>query len=150
MAATDETGKIYEDILPVSWGLNRDPKSFKLIDKRERPLIDYGFTGHEHLDEFGLINMNGRVYDPAIGRFLSADNGACPASSGMQFSGDLQSFNRYSYCWNNPLKFIDPSGESVNPFNSLVNWMDNIWNTGTPNTASKPSWDGFAANAFSK
>lgn len=63
-----------------------------------------GFTGHEHIPEFGLINMNGRLYDPATGTFLSPDNYVqAPYSS--------QSFNRYSYCLNNPLKYTDPSGE---------------------------------------
>ncbi len=32
-----------------------------------------GFTGHEHLDAVGLIHMNGRVYDPEVVRFVSAD-----------------------------------------------------------------------------
>src|SRR5690606_6813222 len=32
-----------------------------------------GYTGHEQLDNVMLVHMNGRVYDPAIGRFLSAD-----------------------------------------------------------------------------
>lgn len=32
-----------------------------------------GFTGHEHLDRTGFIHMNGRVYDPVLGRFLSPD-----------------------------------------------------------------------------
>jgi RHS repeat-associated protein len=63
-----------------------------------------GFTGHEHLPEFDLINMNGRLYDPTIGRFLSCD----PYVQMPDFS---QNFNRYSYCLNNPLKFTDPSGE---------------------------------------
>jgi RHS repeat-associated protein len=34
---------------------------------------DRGFTGHEMLDDFGIIHMNGRIYDPELGRFLSAD-----------------------------------------------------------------------------
>lgn len=63
-----------------------------------------GYTGHEMLNEFGLINMNGRLYDPLIGRFLSPDNY-------VQFDGFSQSYNRYSYCLNNPLKYNDPSGE---------------------------------------
>ncbi len=63
-----------------------------------------GYTGHEHLNEFGLINMNGRMYDPNVGRFLSPD----PFVQAPDFS---QSFNRYSYCINNPLKYSDPSGE---------------------------------------
>jgi len=36
--------------------------------------LDRGFTGHEHLYNFGLINMNGRVYDPFMSTFLSPDN----------------------------------------------------------------------------
>ena len=63
-----------------------------------------GFTGHEHLPEFGLINMNGRMYDPVLGRFLSPD----PYVQAPDFS---QSFNRYSYCLNNPLIYTDPDGE---------------------------------------
>ena len=65
-----------------------------------------GYTGHEHLPEFGLINMNGRMYDPVLGRFLSPD----PFVQAPDFS---QSFNRYSYCWNNPLVYTDPSGEYI-------------------------------------
>ena len=63
-----------------------------------------GYGGHEMLPEFGLINMNGRLYDPALGRFLSPDNY-------VQLPDFSQSFNRYSYCLNNPLKYTDPSGE---------------------------------------
>ena len=63
-----------------------------------------GFCGHEMMPEFGLINMNGRLYDPALGRFLSPDNF-------VQMPDNSQSFNRYSYCLNNPLKYTDPSGE---------------------------------------
>ena len=63
-----------------------------------------GYTGHEMLNEYGLINMNGRLYDPCIGRFLSPDNY-------VQQPTNSQNFNRYSYCLNNPLKYTDPSGE---------------------------------------
>jgi RHS repeat-associated protein len=54
----------------------------------------------------GLINMNGRVYDPILGRMLSPDNY-------VQASNNTQSYNRYSYCWNNPLKYTDPSGDII-------------------------------------
>jgi RHS repeat-associated protein len=63
-----------------------------------------GYTGHEMLPEFGLINMNGRLYDPLLGRFLSPDNY-------VQLPDFSQSLNRYSYCLNNPLKYTDPSGD---------------------------------------
>lgn len=63
-----------------------------------------GYTGHEMLNEFGIINMNGRLYDPILGRFFSPDNY-------VQLPENSQSYNRYSYCLNNPLKYTDPSGE---------------------------------------
>ena len=66
--------------------------------------FNHGFTGHEMLPQFGLIHMDGRVYDPAIGRFLSPDNY-------VQLPENSQSFNRYSYCLNNPLKYTDPTGQ---------------------------------------
>ena len=66
-------------------------------------LTNRGFTGHETLDSVGLIHMNGRVYDATLGRFLNAD-------PNIQAPYATQSFNRYSYALNNPLKYTDPSG----------------------------------------
>ena len=64
-----------------------------------------GFTGHEMLDAVNLIHMNGRVYDPHLGRFLSAD----PIIQTISLS---QALNPFSYVMNNPLTLIDPSGYS--------------------------------------
>ncbi len=64
-----------------------------------------GYTGHEHLASYGLIHMNGRIYDPLWGRFLQAD----PI---IQEPYNLQSFARYSYVMNNPLAYTDPTGYS--------------------------------------
>ncbi|MBL4660381.1 MAG: hypothetical protein JKY19_08495, partial [Alcanivoracaceae bacterium] len=64
-----------------------------------------GFTGHEHFDQVGIIHMNGRIYDPTIGRFLQAD----PI---IQDPYNTQSLNRYSYVMNNPLSYTDPTGYS--------------------------------------
>lgn len=55
------------------------------------------------IDGVGLVHMNGRVYDPDIGRFLSAD-------PFVQDITNLQAWNRYSYVLNNPLSYTDPSG----------------------------------------
>jgi len=66
-------------------------------------ITNRGFTGHEHIEEVGLIHMNGRVYDQELGRFLSAD----PL---IQAPFVTNSFNRYSYVMNNPLKYTDPTG----------------------------------------
>ena len=67
--------------------------------------FDRGFTGHEHYADLKIINMNGRLYDPVIARFFSPDNF-------VQVPDFTQSYNRYSYCLNNPLQYVDPSGES--------------------------------------
>jgi RHS repeat-associated protein len=58
------------------------------------------FTG-QRLDATGLYYYNARYYDPTIGRFISAD-------TFVQSLGNPQSFNQYSYCLNNSLKYIDP------------------------------------------
>jgi RHS repeat-associated protein len=65
--------------------------------------VRLGFTGQEEDDDLGLVNMNGRIYDPAIARFLTPD----PLVS---MHSPSQSWNRYSYANNSPLRFIDPSG----------------------------------------
>ncbi|MBU3026762.1 RHS repeat-associated core domain-containing protein [Zobellia galactanivorans] len=69
-------------------------------------LSDRGFTGHEHLFGANLIHMNGRLYDPALHRFLIPDNF-------VQDPYSTLSYNRYSYVWNNPLMYVDPSGEAA-------------------------------------
>ena len=65
-----------------------------------------GFTGHEMLDSVALVHMNGRVYDPFLGRFLSAD-------TIIQSFGATESVNPYAYSWNDPLRYVDPSGHSL-------------------------------------
>ena len=62
-----------------------------------------GFTDHEQLDNVGLIHMQGRVYDPSLGRMLSPD----PV---MGYLDTPQLLNPYSYVMNNPLSYTDPSG----------------------------------------
>ena len=62
-----------------------------------------GFTGHEHLDEFALIHMNGRAYDYNLGRFYGVD-------PFIQFPSNSQSLNPYGYLMNNPLSGTDPTG----------------------------------------
>jgi RHS repeat-associated protein len=64
---------------------------------------DYRYTDQELDAENGLYNYNARLYDPFIGRFISADT-IIPEPF------NPQSLNRYSYCLNNPLIYVDPSG----------------------------------------
>jgi len=85
-----------------AWGNPRDNNDWTTKVNTEL-FADRGFTGHEHLVEFGLIDMNGRVYDPLVGLFLSPD-------PFLQEPTNPLNFNRYSYVLNNPLKFVDPTG----------------------------------------
>ncbi|MYF31086.1 MAG: DUF4157 domain-containing protein [Gammaproteobacteria bacterium] len=94
-----------------AWGARRDPSDWTALAEAAAASFDdcattRGFTGHEMLDAVGIVHMNGRIYDPALGRFLRAD----PL---VQFPSNLQSHNRYSYALNNPLAYTDPSGHFV-------------------------------------
>ncbi len=100
---TDTDGILEEEFSYDAWGLRRDPINWENFEVPPTPGTDRGFTSHEHLDLFTLVNMNGRIYDPLVGRFLSAD-------PYMQMPEHTQGLNRYSYCFNNPLSYTDPSG----------------------------------------
>ena len=91
-----------------AWGRMRDPETLTPYASTSQPslLLGRGYCGHEHLANFGLVNMNARLYDPVLGRFLSPD----PYVQAHDFS---QNFNRYAYALNNPLKYTDESGEFI-------------------------------------
>jgi len=72
------------------------------------------------LDHVGLVHMNGRIYDPTLGRFLSAD-------PFIQFPDNLQSYNRYSYVMNRPLSLTDPSGYFAWMFKNYRKWLKKNW-----------------------
>jgi RHS repeat-associated protein len=103
-----ENGTLLEEYSYDPWGLRRDPVTLEVYASISMPVtgIKYGFTGHEHIDIFMLVNMNGRIYDPVLGRFLSPD----PV---LQFPNFTQGLNPYAYVLNNPLRFVDPDGYSL-------------------------------------
>jgi len=103
MALYSDTRTLIEEFSYDAWGRRRNPTNWTYTSVPTATNTRHGYTGHEHLDKFALINMNGRVYDPIIGRFLSPD----PYIQAPYFA---QNFDRYSYVWNNPLKYVDPSG----------------------------------------
>ena len=106
-----------------TWGRRRNPDDWSYDDVPTSHIFDRGFTGHQHLDQFGLINMNGRVYDPKLGRFLSPDNN-------IQAPDNPQNYNRYAYALNNPLKYTDPSGYEYQPHQDDKNWNQSaLYNT---------------------
>jgi len=65
--------------------------------------LKYKFTGQEYDPDSKLYYFGARYYDPAIARFLSPD-------SIVQSAANPQSLARYSYCLNNPLAYLDPTG----------------------------------------
>ena len=95
---TNEGGGIVESFSYDAWGKRRNPTLWT-AGSGYTPFYDRGFTNHEHLDEVGVIHMNGRVYDPTIARFMSAD----PV---IQAPDNTQSMNRYSYVMNAPPAFL--------------------------------------------
>ncbi len=102
---TNDEGSFVEDLAYDPWGLRRNAEDGSKLALTIDPKVqfDRGYTGHEHIDLFRLINMNGRIHDPVLGRFISPD-------PYIQEPTNAQNYNRYSYVWNNPLRFTDPSG----------------------------------------
>ena len=128
-SVTNNNGTLVDKYSFGPWGARRDTTDWSLTNVPTEFLFDRGFTGHEHLDEFNLINMNGRVYDPILGRFLSPDNY-------IQMPDYTQNLNRYSYALNNPLIYTDPTGEFIWPWlaamagNYLIGGADRWVNKG--------------------
>ncbi|XYH99086.1 RHS repeat domain-containing protein [Sorangium sp. So ce1128] len=117
---TNELGAVVERRSYDPFGQRRNPDWAAGGSAAVPPSETIGFTGHEDEEELSLINMRGRVYDPALGRFLSAD----PFVQAPFFS---QSLNRYSYAFNNPLSFVDPTGYQATG-EYFFDWMEG----GTP------------------
>ncbi|MES2982235.1 MAG: RHS repeat-associated core domain-containing protein [Verrucomicrobiota bacterium] len=114
-----------------AWGERRDANtqiSYRASDadpfRTSAKDHDRGYTGHEQLDDSGLIHMNGRIFDPELGRFLSPD----PVVQIPEYS---QNFNRYSYVLNNPLNATDPSGFSFisKAFSKIGSFIKENWRT---------------------
>ncbi|MBO1542139.1 RHS repeat-associated core domain-containing protein [Pseudomonas sp. OA65] len=96
-ATLNELGDVLERFEYDPWGKRRQADQGTYLSVRQ------GFTGHEHLDNLELVHMGGRVYSPSLARFVSPD-------PFIQYVGYSQSHNRYSYVFNNPLRYVDPTG----------------------------------------
>jgi len=119
-AVSDEEGRVSTSSSDATvlaydaWGARRNPdESAANWQSFTPPVGNREFTGQEQIPDVGLVNMNGRVYDPVLGRFLSPD-------PNVQDISDTQSYNRYSYVLNNPLRYTDPTG--------YVSW-GGFWNS---------------------
>ena len=100
---TSSSGACVEEFSYDAWGRRRNPADWTGVPSSF--IFDRGYTGHEMLDAFGLVNMNGRMYDPVLGRMLSPDNY-------VSLPEHTQGYNRYTYALNNPLVITDPSGDN--------------------------------------
>ncbi|MDO9354429.1 MAG: RHS repeat-associated core domain-containing protein, partial [Solirubrobacteraceae bacterium] len=103
VAISDLSGALNERLAYDAWGKRRSTDGKSTPDKLDGVIDNRGFTNHEMLDQLELVHMNGRVYDPSIGRFVSAD-----PMIGDPING--QNYNRYSYVLNNPTNLTDPTG----------------------------------------
>jgi RHS repeat-associated protein len=106
LALTDESGNVVEHYAYDPWGQRRNPTDWTQTDSRTTWIVNRGYAGHEHLDAFSIINMNGRVYDPLTASFFSPD-------PYVQAPDNWLNYNRYAYAYGNPFKYTDPDGEWV-------------------------------------
>ena len=109
----DDSGTVQSNYSYDAWGNPRNASNWSALSAWPDYEADEGFTGHEMMSSLELVHMNGRVYDPLIGRFLSPD-------IFIQAEGNLQNYNRYSYVLNNPLKYVDPSGNEFFTFFATI------------------------------
>ena len=119
---TNEGGAVVERLSYDAWGKRRFPTGADDTTGSITSQTSRGFTGHEELDSVGLVHMNGRAYDPLVGRMISAD----PT---VPDPINAQAWNRYSYVGNDPLAFTDPSGFSwlSSFFHSVANFFSQNW-----------------------
>jgi RHS repeat-associated protein len=100
---TDESGNLVERDSYDAWGKRRFPNGADDPSGSLTSQTTRGFTGQEELTDVGLVHLNGRVYDPLVGRMMSADPFVPDPMNG-------QAWNRYSYVINNPLALTDTNG----------------------------------------
>jgi RHS repeat-associated protein len=108
VALTKEDGTLAESDAYDAWGKARNPTTGGDDTTCSLPSTQFstrGYTGHEEMPDLCLVNMNARIYDPTIGRFMSPDDVIPDLYNG-------QNFNRYTYVDNNPLSYTDPTGHA--------------------------------------
>ncbi|UTW45941.1 hypothetical protein KFE80_03285 [bacterium SCSIO 12696] len=143
---TDETGAIVQEMSFDAWGERRGATDWTALANGALTTFDSsittrGFTGHEMLDEVGVIHMNGRIYDPKIARFLQAD-------PFIQDPLMTQSLNRYAYVINNPLNATDPSGYFFKKFAGLIVGAILVIATGGAASALLAGWGAVGLGAI--
>ena len=156
---TDAEGVVEQELSFDAWGGLRNPDTWS-GGFSGTPMFDRGFTGHEHISAFGLVNMNGRCYDPVTSHFLSVD-------AYVQDPTSAQAFNRYAYCAHNPLRYTDPTGwlcGNPNPirqsnganYNTETTWQsddinDVLWGRSVhPCETGNPYWTNSSTTTYTQ
>ncbi|TQV85534.1 RHS repeat-associated core domain-containing protein [Aliikangiella coralliicola] len=123
---TDQYKSVVDEFSYDAFGARRNVSDWKKLTSQQLASLTVdslvtsrGYTSHEHLDEVGLVHMNGRIYDAKLGRFIQAD-------PFVQSPDNMQNLNRYSYVLNNPLSFTDPSGYF---FKAIGQFFKRSWRT---------------------
>jgi RHS repeat-associated protein len=116
------------------WTTSGAPEGGATFESTDDPLartVRTTYTGQEFDEELGLTDMQGRIFDQAVGRFMQPDPVA-------QAPYNTQGLNRYSYALNSPLNLVDPSGfDYVDPQTGIQN-LDEVVITGTaPSTGTE-------------
>ena len=98
-----------------AWGNRRNPSTGAALTTSElvaaNSITSRGYTCHEHMDEFGLINMNARIYDPSLGMFISVD----------PLAQEYYNTYPYAYCGGDPVNAVDPTGKLIIFINGFHN-----------------------------
>jgi RHS repeat-associated protein len=115
-AVTDIGGRILKSNRTDPWGKSTESRVDTQLASFHKE-----FTGHESLDHLGLVHMGGRVYDPLVAMFTSAD----PLTQSFEIP---DSMNKFCYALNNPLKYVDPTGYGWNPVKALGDGIRSVGN----------------------
>jgi RHS repeat-associated protein len=103
MPGSSTFGQVQERDSYDAWGKHRQINGTADPSCTGSALTTRGFTNQEMLDNQCMVNLNARIYDPGLARFLSPD----PMTETIY---NLQVLNRYTYVGNNPLSYTDPTG----------------------------------------
>lgn len=128
-AISNDQGAVIQAMSFDAFGLRRDATNWD-YDLSQNTLItlknytDRGYTFQEQLDNVGLVHLNGRVYDPTVGRMISAD----PTVPDALFS---QAFNRFAYVYDSPLVNVVPTGLGSDPCQGKIVEAINVGGSST-------------------
>ncbi|WP_372627984.1 toxin TcdB middle/N-terminal domain-containing protein, partial [Arsukibacterium sp.] len=112
ISITNAGGNVVQQFIYDPWGKQYSVSTSSLFTTYSNPGDSKGYTGHKMINDFDVIHMGGRTYNPVLGRFMQAD-------PFIQAPSNLQNYNRYSYVLNNPMSYTDPSGYIFKKLNKM-------------------------------